>query len=223
MDKHQVELPVIYDKHVPIVSTPLENGKVQTVIHIVREITEPSEYVEALTVMNNALEGDIVVFNLNTPGGRLDSTYMLLDAMEHTAATTVARITGEVASAGTMLVMKADSVEAYRWGSMMIHNFSGGFVGKGNEVDVEVAFALPHLKDFFSDTYRYFLTKKEISRVIKDHDIYMGATEIAKRFEIVNIKREKAFNKSQLEAEKENESSVIDYVTSLGYTVTKDK
>jgi len=222
----ELEQPVggrLFSKHVPMVSTDVGNDTIRTVVHLVKEVIEPAAYTELITILDNATPNDVIIFNLNSPGGRLDSTVMIMDAMEHTEATTVGRITGDIASACTMIAMKVDNLEVAKWGSMMIHNYSNGLFGKGGEIKTQVAFEIPFLEKFFMDTYRPFLTKKECKIVVGDKDIYMDSTEIMQRWEAVELKRAKQELKAIAEADETNTQEIINYIETKGFKVKAPK
>jgi len=200
-DNYDEGLDLAFDKKYPAIATEVD-GRYTTTIYILRGIEAPEEFVEVLAVMAAAQEGDTITFKFNTSGGRLDSTLMLMDAMESCKAVLVGEIVGEVASAGTMLAMKMDHLRAAKWGSMMIHNYSGGMYGKGGEQKVQAEFSLPFLERFFHDVYKDFLTKKERKKVIKDQDMYLDAQDIEERFEKVLTKRQERVTKKVEELNK---------------------
>jgi len=214
------ELNPLWDSYVPIVTTSTPQGLL-SVIHIVNEIVAPKEYVEVISLLEAAKPEDVVIFNLNTPGGSLATTMMILDAMEVCDATLVARISGEVASAGTMIVMACDNIEIAKWGSLMIHNYSGGLYGKGHELKARLDFEHPHLTAFFHDLYRPFLSKKECNLILEGADKYMNATEIIERWGKVTKRREKQQEKALQEEQDSNTAGLVEYLGTLGYTVEK--
>ena len=212
----------LWDKYVPIISVDAGDGSFHTTVHIVDAIGEPRLYTELLSLLENAKEEDTIMFNLNTPGGRLDTTTMLIDALDTTLATTIGKITGEVASAGTMIAMAMDDLQTTPFGSMMIHNYSSGLFGKGNELKSRMDFETPHLAFIFHSVYKNFLSKKERLKVISGDDKYMAATEIDLRWAKVQGKRQKAFDKMNVEAEKANTEALLDHLANQGYTITKE-
>ena len=76
-----LEIGAIFDKHVPIITTEIETG-LRTDVYITREITaDVNKYIELVTLLNNSSDGDIIYFNLNTPGGALSTTMFVMEAM----------------------------------------------------------------------------------------------------------------------------------------------
>lgn len=113
------EATSIWDKHVPIV---IDSGDIH--IYITDEIIDPANYNEVYHILNNATSRDRVFIYLNTPGGYLDTAYMLVNAIKDCSASTQATLTGTVASAGTIIALACDFVVAKPHSAFMIHNYS---------------------------------------------------------------------------------------------------
>jgi len=193
----------IFDKKYPIVSKQGENGELISTIYIMEEIGAPWEFAEILAFLDTAVEGDTITFKYATPGGRLDATIALMNSFITCKAILIGHVIGEVASAGTMLLMKMDDIVVFPWGSLMIHNYSGGSYGKGGEINDRIAFETPFLKRFYRDTYKTFLTKKECLKVSADNDKYMGADEIIERWGKVIVRREKRMEEAKQKAQED--------------------
>jgi len=204
MEKQEIDINSIFEKKYPIITTEGENGALNSTIYITQEIGAPHEIVEIVALLTAAEDGDTATFKFNTPGGRLDTTLMALDAFASTKALLIGEIVGEVASAGTMWVMAMDDIIVSEWGSMMIHNYTGGIYGKGYELKTRMEFETPFLESFMYGTYKHFLTKKEIGRIVTDKDIYMGANEIMGRWSVVMGKRQKRAEKRIVSQEATN-------------------
>ena len=63
------------------------------------DIKEPSYYRNLIEVLNNATEQDLVVLNINSGGGMLDSAISIIDSLRNTRANTLAWISGSAYSA----------------------------------------------------------------------------------------------------------------------------
>ena len=63
------------------------------------KIKKPSYYRNLIEVLNNATEQDLVVLNINSGGGNLDSAISIIDALRNTRANTLAWISGSAYSA----------------------------------------------------------------------------------------------------------------------------
>lgn len=167
----------IWDKEVPIVQT----GNVYN-CYISSEINEPELYNELCHVIEEAEADTIVRLHINTPGGVIDSAFKIIASIKRADAKVVARLSGTVASAGTIISMACSDVEVEDFTSFMIHNYSTGTSGKGHEILDYVNFTDKSLKDIFTSLYSGFLTPKEIKDVISGKDFWMTAEDVRKRW-----------------------------------------
>ena len=68
------------------------NYSVSSIVHnkfefnLDEDIKEPSYYRNLIEVLNNATEQDLVVLNINSGGGMLDSAISIIDALRNTRA-----------------------------------------------------------------------------------------------------------------------------------------
>jgi ATP-dependent protease ClpP protease subunit len=166
----------VWSNYVPIIS-----DKNHTTAYLTNTIEEPSEYNELCFRLKSASPAEIFTLVINTPGGILDSALMLVDAIKTSKAKVIAQISGTVASAGTIITLACDKVEVAPHTAFMIHNYSGGLVGKGHELKAHQEFVDANLNNSFTDLYRGFLTPSEIKKVIDGKDYWMNRDEVLER------------------------------------------
>ena len=166
----------VWDNYVPIIS-----DKNHTTAYLTNTIEEPSEYNELCFRLKSASPAEIFTLVINTPGGILDSALMLVDAIKTSKAKVIAQISGTVASAGTIITLACDDVEVAPHTAFMIHNYSGGLVGKGHELKAHQEFVDANLNNSFTDLYKGFLTPSEIKKVIDGKDYWMNRDEVLER------------------------------------------
>ena len=170
-----------WEQYVPIIKTKGKSGDVYD-IYLQDEIQSPAMYNEVCYTINKAKRKDKVNLHINTPGGYLDTAFRLTEAIDRCKATTVAFLTGTVASAGTIIALRCDEVDAPKSLQFMIHNYSGGTAGKGNEIIDHVTFSNKEITKAFNSIYLGFLNKKEVRKVIAGKDFWMGAEEVVARW-----------------------------------------
>ena len=115
-----------WDRYVPIVS-----NKTTTHVYLTDGIDEPSFYNQLCHSLYCADESDTFYLHINTPGGMLDTTFMLLDAMRNSKAHIIGHLTGTVASAGTIIALTCDELICSDDLSWMSHYYSsmiGGYL-----------------------------------------------------------------------------------------------
>jgi ATP-dependent Clp protease, protease subunit len=153
------------------------------------EIEGPEDYIEWFQTIRHSSANDIIKIYINSGGGRLDTTIQLLRALNETEATIIASVEGTCASAATMIFLQADNFEVSEYSMFMIHNYSGGFMGKGNEIHSQAIFERKWSTNFMRSIYEGFLTTEEIDRVIDGIDIWMDGTEVIKRLKKRAVKK----------------------------------
>lgn len=167
----------IWDLIVPIVQADSE-----THVYLTDEISEPADYAELCHLLRAAPKGHTFHLHINTPGGMLDSAFMIVDALKSTNAHTVAHLTGTVASAGTIISLSCNEIKPARHLAFMIHNYSGGLSGKGHEMKSRQQFTDASLEEAFNEFYLGFLTPAEMKEVIDGKDMWMGTSEVLTRW-----------------------------------------
>lgn len=166
----------VWDNYVPIITE-----KNHTMAYVTDEIGEPSLYNELCFKLKTASAAEVFTLHINTPGGIIDSAVMLIDAIKSSKAKVVADISGTVASAGTIIALACDDVRVADHTSFMIHNYSGGMVGKGHEMKARQEFVDASLNASFRVFYSNFLTEDEMEDVIDGKDMWMGKDEVLAR------------------------------------------
>ena len=166
----------IWENHIPIA----RNGR-EIDVYITAEIVNP------IDLLRNANSKEIVRLHINTPGGRLDSATMIIDAIAASDAYVIGVLSGNVSSAGTMIALACDELECSSYLEFMIHYFSGGTGGKGNEIKAHSNFIDKHMPMIFKKMYAGFLTNKEIEDMIEGKDIWLNGDEVLERFEAAKL------------------------------------
>lgn len=167
----------VWDLDVPITTT----GNT-THAYLTDDIIEPAAYNELCFLLHNASEGDEFILHINTPGGLIDSTVMIIDAIKSSKAKVTGHLSGSVASAGTMIAMSCHDLIVAPHLTFMVHNYSAGISGKGHEMKARQEFVDAALNETFKAFYTGFLTDKEMKEVIDGKDMWMGTDEVISRW-----------------------------------------
>lgn len=166
----------VFDNYVPMIT-----NKHTTTVYLTDVIEAPSLYNELCYKLDNASSAEEFFIYINTPGGILDAAIMVVSSIKNTLANTTARLSGTVASAGTIIALACRHVELADHTAFMIHNYSGGLYGKGHELKAHQEFVDANLNKSFSSFYEGFLTPTEIKRVIDGKDYWMNKDEVLSR------------------------------------------
>lgn len=166
---------------------------------LIDEIGEAKNFLKWFDTLQSATEDDLVIIHINCCGGDLFTAIQLVTQIKTCSAQVVCQIESTCASAATMIALACDGMICYMHGYMMIHTSSGFTFGKQSDIKKEEEFYNKWLENFFNETYKHFLTKKEIDSVLDGHDLWLGADEVVARFKkkVEIIKRENAKAKKE--------------------------
>lgn len=169
----------VWDMPVPII---YEAKKQKYDVFLTTEITQPATYDELCYRLNSATSEEHFHIHLITPGGELDSALRLYDAIVNTPAHVTGHLSGSVNSAGTLITMALDDIYVAPFTSFMIHYYSGGISGKGNELKQRQQFMDNLLESMMYGIYKNFLSEKEIASLIEGTDIWLSTEEVEERW-----------------------------------------
>lgn len=159
----------------------------------------PEHYTEMVQIINSATPNDKLIIHLNTPGGRLDTTSQIVNALRTTQAHVTTIVEGHVASAGTLIFMVADEMTVREDTIMMFHNYSGGAIGKGHELTAEIHAKADIFEKMMKNIYYPFFSYEEIDEIIGGKDFWLGYDEVSARLdnmmEVIEKEKKQAENK----------------------------
>ena len=149
--------------------------------YIVEEVGEASDFAELFDVLQNASPEDIVFLHINTPGGSLTTTLQIIHAIKNSKVQVIASADGEVASAGSLIFFACDSFIINPHSFFMIHDGSGGVIGKSNENLKSAQATSLLLHKLYHEIYGRFFSKTEVDKILSGEDIYILADEVEYR------------------------------------------
>lgn len=146
-------------------------------------IEEPHRYVDMVQKIQCAGSEEIVYIHLNTPGGQLDTGVQIINAMQSSQAHIIVSIEANCHSLGTLIFLAADEFVVHDNCLMMIHNFSGGTFGKGNEQQSQLEAQIKWFNTLAHKLYVPFLSDDEFRKIVKGEDLWLQSDEIRARLE----------------------------------------
>lgn len=159
------------------------------------------QYVQVFDIIRHASEQDTVKLYINSYGGDLFSAIQFMRVLAETEAHVVCSVEGICASAATFLFLAADSFEVTPHSCFLFHNYSGGTIGKGNEMYAQIMHERKWSERLLREIYADFLTEQEIQDLINGKDIWMDVDEVAERMKVRIAKYQETAE--ALEAEEE--------------------
>lgn len=186
-DAQEVQQPLMYQQYT---ATRQQNI---THFYLSDGVDDPKLYTDLIHQIRTAQPQDIVYIHLNTPGGRLDTGIQIINAIADSAARIIGVLDSKAYSLGTLIFLACDEFVIHDNCLFMIHNYSGGMYGKGNEQQAELAATTKWFSKIVDRYYYPFLSKEEIGRVLRGEDFWMDSDEVKKRLkQMVKIREEEA-------------------------------
>lgn len=137
------------------------------------EIEEFGDYAGFIEVLANMTPQDTVDLHINSPGGRIDIGMSLVKAIQNTKAKVSAIVEGPSYSMASMIAVACDSMKLEMDTFLMFHNYSTGSYGKGAELMDHMVRSNDQFHKFFTRICSPFLSKREVSGVKADQDVYI--------------------------------------------------
>ena len=210
-------LPPITDNALKVIEVN-ENGQSYNIVDyfLSETIENKSDYHDFLRAVNATSQYDEIHIHINNYGGDLDAAIQMYHSLVRSGAKIVVYIEGACMSAATVVMMTADEIEFCPWSSIMIHAYSGGDIGKYQEIQSASQFHREWFSNFMNDVYGDFLTKKELAQVLGGKDLWLNADDAMNRFKKIFKKKEREY--SRIRKENENTLKKINKI----YNETKD-
>ena len=210
-------LPPVTDNALKVIEVN-ENGQSYNIVDyfLSETIENKSDYYDFLRAVNATSQYDEIHIHINNYGGDLDAAIQMYHSLVRSGAKIVVYIEGACMSAATVVMMTADEIEFCPWSSIMIHAYSGGDIGKYQEIQSASQFHREWFSNFMNDVYGDFLTKKELAQVLGGKDLWLNADDAMNRFKKIFRKKEREY--SRIRKENENTLKKINKI----YNETKD-
>lgn len=141
-------------------------------------------YLDLIQTLKHAEEHDTIYIHLNSPGGELHTAVQIINAMKNTAALVVTSIEGEACSAATLIFLAGHKLFVNPFITFMIHTYSHGSAGKGNDVARHVSFSERAFAETAHRIYKDVLSKEEINSMLEGKDFWFTATELVVRLRL---------------------------------------
>ena len=145
------------------------------------EIQEPQYYTELFYTLRTASETDLIYLHINSPGGDFDTGLQIINNMLASEARVVTVLEARAYSMAAFIFLSGDELVVHDNCQLMFHIYSGSFAGKGNEQLAEVMALGSWFEKVMTRICSPFLSKVEISRILKGSDVWMDSDEIRKR------------------------------------------
>jgi ATP-dependent protease ClpP protease subunit len=134
--------------------------------------------------LRQAQEFDILELRIDSPGGYISEGIMVYNTMrELFNERTITYLDSTGFSMGAVIFSLGDERIIYEDSSLMYHNYSTGYVGKGDEIKSYIDFEDRHFREFFVGKIvnKGFMSREEYKEMSIGKDFWFDSLEMAKR------------------------------------------
>lgn len=185
------------------------NVSITYAINLDDDVTEPSQYRLISETLASMTENDIAIWNINTAGGSLYTTIMLLDDIANCKGANYGRVI-QGSSAGSVIALALDDVEVVPYGDMFIHGIQSYNYGDPSKQIKKLEFLQNKQKEIMKDIYSDFLTEDEIEQVMNGAELELDWKDCNARLDLRREKAKKLEEELTEEIEKVLEEHNID-------------
>lgn len=141
-------------------------------------ITHDSNTLNLIKDLKSCGPSDLINIYINTPGGDLYTTMQIINSMRSCQGTVATHADGHVASGGSLIFFAGDMMSVADLSTFLIHNGSGGFVGKMSDAHMQSDHYKQLIYKLFHSVYEPFLSKDEVDKVLTGVDIYLDSEQV---------------------------------------------
>ena len=145
------------------------------------EIGVASEYSELIALLKFANENDVIEIEINNNGGCVDTALQIKNAIHECKAQVITCLNVAAHSAAGVVFLSGHSYKIGKYGSLLIHEGSTGYVGKPSDLRRHSEFQNAQLERVVRDVYEEILTPSEIEAVLNGLELILDDTELMKR------------------------------------------
>ncbi len=168
---------------------PEQKGLIRTItqqihshiIFIDDDILAPSNYRDVIHCLATCSENDSVNMLVNSSGGRTDAIWQIIEAMKGCRGEVAVTVIGAAYSAASMLACMADNCYIADSAEFMLHTAHYGSIGTVPNVKGQTDFATRQINRLLDQTYKGFLTDKELEELKNGKEYWYDAEESQKR------------------------------------------
>lgn len=165
-----------------VITRSFTNQSAEYTIRITRPITDIDDFEEEIMALEEATENDVVMIQLSSPGGSLETCDFLCRRIQECKAPVFVEIGLTCASAASAICLQADDWKIHDSSTIMVHacSYSPGW---GKEVDVfsSATYTNRVNREWVERTYKGFLSEIELQSVLDGKDLYFFADDLRER------------------------------------------
>ena len=147
------------------------------------EIGGPEGFQDFFAILRQAGPEDLIYIHINSPGGRLDTTVQIINAMKECPAPIVTCAEGDIASGAAIIFFSGDAFKIADHCEFLIHTASGANLGKISDNLSAVRAAVKRMEALYVDVFGRFLAEEELAWVSRGEEFYLSSEEVLERID----------------------------------------
>lgn len=136
-------------------------------------IEEFEAYEDLIDELENLSEEDTLILKLNSPGGRIDVGFMIIDAMQQSKGKVICQVVHDACSMAGMIALAGDGLILNKHTYVMLHDYSCLRYGKGHDLKLSSKATDKMFSGRFKEICIPFLTDREAESILKGEDFYI--------------------------------------------------
>lgn len=152
-------------------------------IYLSGHISSPENFIDEIFLLQTAQEGVRIFIHINSSGGYVDSGLQLINAIRSSNARVITSLESDASSMAALVFLSGHELMVHGNATMMLHNYSGGVVGKSHEMASRVEADGKHFTQLLREICVPFVSEKELKKIIDGADMYLDVEEIRKRID----------------------------------------
>lgn len=148
------------------------------------ELGPSEEYRDLFSILTTAGPEDTINLYINGPGGYVSTCMQIANLIRTTEADVVAHLVGHAYSAHSIIFLACNAWVVHPFSDIMIHSYSGGAWGKGQEIIQQATAGMEVFKKLSTEIYYPFLDEQEVDDLFRNQDFWLTDTaDILERLE----------------------------------------
>lgn len=153
-------------------------------VYLDEPIVDLPYYRNLIQYLREMTEHDTLRLWIDTPGGDLNSALAIIDAINNTQGEVLAIVTGEAASAGSLIALLSPNLILGDRARFFLHAASYGIgFSKQNDIESYVDNNKTFLREIMKEAYTGFLTPEEMELLFVGKDYYFRGDELRDRIQ----------------------------------------
>ena len=172
------------DSKFHVITTPRKGT--DYIIILSSSVDKTEDYYKLYELLVKATKHDRICFHLNSFGGYLHTGVNLIHEIRSSKAQVTMRVVAPVYSMASIIALCGDKLVVEPHSYFMFHDYSGIELGKSSEMHASVTAGKRFFNQLLKDICHPYLTKQEITNILKGQDLYIPGKDMQKRWNKIN-------------------------------------